>query len=210
MKLKYYLRGLGTGIIFTAIILTIVYSYKTTDHKVMERAKELGMVMKDDNTEDNLGTQEPDTTTKQQSEAQSDTTTEPQSITQADTTTKEPQSDVQPDTTTEPQSETQPDTTTKEPQTEAEPDTTTKEPQTEAEPDTTVELSNGKVSFTISKGMTSETVSAKLQELGIIEDAKDYNKYLIENGYSNRVRAGVYEISKGSTYEQITDILVKK
>ena len=44
MRLKYYLRGLGTGIIFTSIILAIIYSYRTTDAKIIERAKELGMI----------------------------------------------------------------------------------------------------------------------------------------------------------------------
>ena len=45
MKIKYYLRGLGTGIIFTTIVLMIIYSYRTTDSKTIERARELGMVM---------------------------------------------------------------------------------------------------------------------------------------------------------------------
>ncbi|MGN0376052.1 MAG: hypothetical protein ACI4ED_00295 [Suilimivivens sp.] len=47
MKLKYYLRGLGTGIIVTAVIMGVTLgSRKETlsDREIMERAAELGMV----------------------------------------------------------------------------------------------------------------------------------------------------------------------
>lgn len=46
MKLKYYLRGLGIGIVVTAVILSISLHGKTspmTDDEVKARAKELGM-----------------------------------------------------------------------------------------------------------------------------------------------------------------------
>ena len=47
MKLKYYLRGLGIGILVTAAILTIVYHTKgsMSDSQIMKRAAQLGMVM---------------------------------------------------------------------------------------------------------------------------------------------------------------------
>lgn len=51
MKLKYYLRGLGIGIIITTIVLMIAYSgYKTelTDEEIIKRAEALGMVMEED------------------------------------------------------------------------------------------------------------------------------------------------------------------
>lgn len=49
MKLKYYLRGLGVGIICTAIIMGIALSgkekEKLTEAEIVERARLLGMVM---------------------------------------------------------------------------------------------------------------------------------------------------------------------
>lgn len=49
MKLKYYLRGLGVGIICTAIIMGIALSGKEkerlTEAEIIERARLLGMVM---------------------------------------------------------------------------------------------------------------------------------------------------------------------
>ena len=45
MKLKYYLRGLGIGIVVTAIIMSITNkSEEMTDAEIKMRALELGMV----------------------------------------------------------------------------------------------------------------------------------------------------------------------
>ncbi len=51
MKLKYYLRGLGIGIIITTILLMIAFAlHKSTmtDADIIARAKQLGMVMPED------------------------------------------------------------------------------------------------------------------------------------------------------------------
>lgn len=56
MKLKYYLRGLGVGIICTAIIMGIALSgngkEKLTDAEIIERARILGMVMPEEEEEE--------------------------------------------------------------------------------------------------------------------------------------------------------------
>ena len=47
MRLKYYLRGLGIGIVVTAMIMGVSANGKTeslTDAQIIARAKELGMV----------------------------------------------------------------------------------------------------------------------------------------------------------------------
>ena len=49
MKLKYYLRGIGIGMIVTTIILMIAFAVHKeqplTDEEIRMRATELGMVM---------------------------------------------------------------------------------------------------------------------------------------------------------------------
>ena len=50
MKLKYYLRGLGIGIIVTTVILAVSFSkkeIKMSDEEIMARAAQLGMVMQE-------------------------------------------------------------------------------------------------------------------------------------------------------------------
>lgn len=47
MKLKYYLRGMGAGMIFAALIMGVALGGRTetlSDSEIIERAKELGMV----------------------------------------------------------------------------------------------------------------------------------------------------------------------
>lgn len=48
MKRKYYIRGIGVGILFATIVLFTAYSVtgagKMTDEEIMRRAEELGMV----------------------------------------------------------------------------------------------------------------------------------------------------------------------
>lgn len=63
MKLKYYLRGLGVGIVVTAVILTIAnhLGNKMSDEDIIKRAAKLGMVMKED--ESLFPPTEPETTT---------------------------------------------------------------------------------------------------------------------------------------------------
>ena len=71
MKLKYYLRGLGIGIIVTTLVLMVAFSgkkEKLSDQEIMQRAEQLGMVMADEGqtetepeteaeTEENTGTE---------------------------------------------------------------------------------------------------------------------------------------------------------
>ena len=55
MKLKYYLRGLGIGIIVTTVILMISFpgkEEKLTDEEIIARAKQLGMVMPEEDSPD--------------------------------------------------------------------------------------------------------------------------------------------------------------
>ena len=44
MKLKYFLRGLGVGMVVTALVLCIAYRNSSSGKSVVEQAKELGMV----------------------------------------------------------------------------------------------------------------------------------------------------------------------
>ncbi len=59
MKLKYYLRGMGIGIVLTAVIMGIVLggsSNKMSDAEVIRRAKQLGMVEAENTLSEYSGT----------------------------------------------------------------------------------------------------------------------------------------------------------
>ena len=103
MKLKYYLRGLGVGIVVTAVILTIAnhLGNKMSDEDIIKRAAKLGMVMKED--ESLFPPTEPETTTLEPtspSPAEQETTAVKPA--EPETTTPEPTTSVptEPETTT--------------------------------------------------------------------------------------------------------------
>ncbi len=50
MRLKYYMRGLGVGILISTVVLFVAFRFQKveiSDEEVIQRAKELGMVMDD-------------------------------------------------------------------------------------------------------------------------------------------------------------------
>lgn len=105
MKRKYYIRGIGVGILFATIILFTAYSVtgggKMTDEEIMRRAEELGMVRAGSLLE-NLNRSTEDTATNDTTEGSStnDTTADTSSSTDEDT------QDTEADTTTEADSST--------------------------------------------------------------------------------------------------------
>lgn len=177
MKLRYYLRGLGIGILVTAaLFLSMKDSAKPmTDAQVIARAKELGMI---------------------ENPVLSDLETETESDEQEETITESsvPQETV-PETT-----ETEAESTAEEP-TEAE--------LTEAE-STEPSQAESTVIIVVNKGDGSDTVSRKLYEAGLVEDAKTFDRYLMQNGYDRKIAAGSHEIPVNASDKEIAEILCRR
>lgn len=54
MRFKYYLKGLGIGIIFATLIMTVssvIHNNNLSDEEIIKRAEKLGMVMLESETE---------------------------------------------------------------------------------------------------------------------------------------------------------------
>ena len=187
MKITYFLRGLGIGIIFSALILSVAFrssDSSMTDEMVIERAKELGMVDVGDSDDelDKLLSKKEDTTKEESSEAQ--TSTEELSSESDTTGTASTEGQTTQAVTTE-------EATTQEKTEEA---ATTEAPKKKT-PKT--------VSITISRGMYSVLVSETLVSLGVIDDAASFNKYLNDNGYAGRLVVGTYKLTPGEDYDSI-------
>lgn len=184
MKLKYYLRGLGVGIVVTAVILTIAnhLGNKMSDEDIIKRAAKLGMVMKED--ESLFPPTEPETTTPEP--------TSP-SPTEQDTTAVKP---------AEPKTKT-PEPTTPVP---TEPETTTPVP---AEPQTSGVVIHT-ATITVTSGMYSEAVSQKLEEAGIVKNWREFNEYLTSNGYAERLQTGTHSFNSEMDFNEIAEILVSR
>lgn len=65
------------------------------------------------------------------------------------------------------------------------------------------------VTVTIEFGVTSYHVSQMLEELGLVDDAVEFDNSLCEKGYSRKISAGVYEIAVGTSEDEIIDIITK-
>ena len=198
--MKMYLRGLGIGIIVTAIILIIARNTgnKMSDREIIERAEELGMVMKE-TTSDKLFPDEEETT--------ENTTTE-------NTTTEAPTTETP---TTEAPTTEAPTTeapTTEAPTTEA---PTTEAPTTEAptqpptQPptipqDTTVVTAK----IVITRGMYSEAISQAMERTGVISDWRKFNDFLEANGYAERLQTGTFTLKSTMTNDEMAKILTSR
>ena len=203
MKLKYYLRGLGIGMAVTALILGISFSGRQgqeaqtlTDEQIRERASELGMV---DSSELTLAAL--------QNSAQPQTTMEPE-VTEEPETTTEPEVTAEPEMTTKPEVTAEPEMTTK-PEVTAEPEMTTK-PEATKEPELITAPEQSQTTITIKKGSDSGSVSRVLYEAGLVENAKAFDNYLCNNGYSRSINPGIYEIAPGTSEEEIAKIITGK
>lgn len=187
MRLKYFLRGIGIGIIVTTIILTIshISNRKMTDNEIIDRALELGMSFS--------GTQQ-ETTTESASETGSDKTA-------VENTTEAAAETIQESTAEMPSEE-----TTQEPVLEQ----TTAVQTTAAVSTETLSVEVVSCSIEIVPGMSSRTVCDMLKQNGIIEDAADFDRYLVNTGYDDKIRAGEILVNSGMTYEELTSVLYKK
>lgn len=65
------------------------------------------------------------------------------------------------------------------------------------------------VTIVINKGYGSDKVSRILEDAGLVEDAKEFDKYLCDKGYSRRISAGEYKIAPGTGEKDIAEIITK-
>ena len=197
MKLKYYVRGLGIGIVFATLLCVISFKVSgkadMSDTEVIKRAEALGMIMKTDILKEE--TSEEETLEKETTTENKDNKEETESESEADT--KETVNESKAETV----AETLPAQT--EPVTEAIIQT---EAVTEAvtEPVKTV-IEN--ISVDVISGMDSGSVSKLLYAAGVVNDAAEFDRYLVNNNYANNIRTGNYVIPKGSSYDEIAKIL---
>lgn len=222
MKLKYFLRGLGSGVVVTALILSIAHGgdkETMSDQEIIRRAEQLGMVQQ----ERDLLTEATKTPT---------ITNEVTPTITGEETDKNFTDDImamateaaKPSKEAEPTKEVTPtkDATSEEevtPTKEAEPTkaeatvsptkapTPTIEPTKEATP--TKAVGEKKV-ITIVSGMWSDQVARELQAMGVVESATEFDQYLVKNGYANRIVVGTFQIPEGASYEEIANIITSR
>lgn len=204
MKLKYYLRGLGVGIIYTAIVMGIALSGNKketlTDAEIIERARLLGMVME----EEKLDSKEQDSEKK---EAGKDSVSEQNSV----SVTPEKQN---PQDTESQEDKSSEESEQKEEESDSEEDDEESDKQSDSDLSDSENVvshpsgdSQDVVELEIREGEYSDVISKKLFQAGLIPDAEKFNAYMTQKGVDDSLRIGVHLIPVGSTADEIIEIL---
>ncbi|MGG0716491.1 hypothetical protein ABE096_02665 [Robertmurraya massiliosenegalensis] len=66
-----------------------------------------------------------------------------------------------------------------------------------------------KFTLEIEQNMSTEKIANTLAEEQIIEDATEFEQYLIDNGYHTKVQIGRFELNSDMDYEEISKIITK-
>lgn len=233
-RLKYYLRALGIGIIVTALLMG--YSQKPpqmSDEEILRRAAELELEGQREVLADlATATPEPENSLESDAAISAESTASPvpgPTVEPAAGTTPKPM--VEPGASATPKPTAEPAVSptpkpTEEPVASPTPKPTeepvasptpkpTEEPAVSPTPKPTEEPTvspapAGDVAIlVISRGESSMTVSRNLQELGLVEDYRAFDRFLCDNGYDHSISTGTHEIPLGATYEEIAGIICK-
>lgn len=233
MNKKYYFRGLGLGIIVTAVIMGIALSGGTkkrtmTDDEIIARAKELGMT---ENTRllepsgeeaadgtGSDGAKEPETVKEpvkkdvavaaQKPGAEDG---DPQEETPEETSKETSQEEASPvdkaDARTEKTGQTAEKPQDKKPAANTNEMTKPDDEEASGQKASAGQTAAAVESVTIVSGDGSYTVAKKLAEAGIVSSAASFDTFLCERGYDKRLRTGTFQIPADASDEQIARIV---
>lgn len=219
MELKYYLRGLGIGIAMTAIIMGIALSGKRTmtDEEIVARAKELGLVENTvllNDTDDDAAQVDADDVNEigqsiEQQPQENDTAAiggteqDQDDMAAADGMEADPDDAVSDDVNSDEDTATGQD------------DVTIGSTEADSATDSETESGNANEAITfaalktitIKGGEGSYTVAKKLEDVGVVTSAANFDTFLCEHGYDKRLRTGTFSIPADASDEQIARII---
>ncbi|WP_443594302.1 hypothetical protein [Agathobacter sp.] len=188
MRLKYYLRGLGLGIIFAVIIMMIGFhgnKQSMSDTEIIEKAKTLGMVeaKKSSGTvADEYNSEKTDSSATNSDDSSQKSEAKPGSEMQEGQTQQ------------------------KDTQQEAVVPAADAQPETVAPQDTTATT----YTITVTSQDTCRTIAEKLKALGLVDDAEQFRIYMGQKGVDHFIADGDHSISQGASYDDIISILTQK
>lgn len=205
MKLKYFLRALGIGIVVTTILMGVSENPTISDEVVRERAQKLGMIdgsslLLSDLQENSKDTEE-NTPKSEQTEIpltkedDNNEETDKEMILQDDINNADDMqnTEVVPEEAVDGKNNAEPDSSTQD---------VVETPEEEKKSDIII--------IRIPGGASSVSVSRQLEQEGLVDDATEYDRFLCANGYDKVISVGTYEIPWGSSEEEIAKIITKR
>ena len=189
MRLKYYLRGIGIGILFATILLSISFYFgkgyllksDLTDEEIIAKATELGMVMPEDVTDSE------DNSDESIDESIDESTDDTSMDDSSDTNEVSNDGSIDPDRISM--------------------DEAVKQAENDSK---TTEESVTYVPFTVNPGDSSDAVALRLQKAGLVDSATEFNTYMNKLKVDNLIQAGTFYVKQGSSYDDLVALLVNK
>ena len=218
MKLRYQMRGLGIGMIVTALLMGLTAEkVPLSDAEIRARAAELGMIESDalkltDIQNVPAGSPSPEQNGAGETEFGT-ANSEPDSEESRGASGEEEQpgsegasgEEEQPGSEGASGEEEQPGSGGSSGEAgQSGPEGTSGE---EGQPDS--RPAGEMVTITVEPGITSYRVCIMLEEAGLVEDAAEFDTYLCENGYSRKIDSGTYEIPMGISEEEIAKMITR-
>lgn len=198
MKRKYYLRGLGIGILITALVFSFAGPSEMTEEEIIKRAEALGYVKMEDATP-SIGLKEllensTPAPTKATEETMTPIPTEEPTIVPEATEIPAPTPIEVVTTSTPVPTETPAPTSTPIP-------TITLVPTTEPTTAPMVEIVTAAI--TVERGNSAIMVCEKIEAAGILKNGNELLNYLIKNNLVDYINVGTYTMSSDMTLEEI-------
>lgn len=227
MKRKYYMRGLGFGILITAILCAVALPNKAksiSDAEVIARAKELGYVKKEEGVtaEDINKIKDNEKVTGTPQVTGENDVTPPVTDVSEETPGPTPTPDPTPAPPDAPEEPEKPASSTPKPTEKATPApkatatatpkptitvVPTKTPGPTATAVPTKTPSSGAYTVTVERGATAQRVADRLEEMGAIADADAFVSYLKKQNLTDFINIGKFTIPQGASHADIAKIL---
>lgn len=190
MKFRYFLRGLGVGILFASILLLAAYrdnvsSNRLSDAEIKKKARALGMVEADSMIGSLL--------TEQNSSEENKVDSESESKKEIDTSGGTENQDGQDDAEEE--------------DIDKETGSQNQDDSSEQADESDTAKPGGTVVISIERGDSSFPICQRLQALGMIDNASEFDSYMVENGYASRIRVGTHKLTKGMSFKEIAEAI---
>lgn len=214
MKLRYYMRGLGIGLLVSVLILVLSGNTgkRMTDEEIKKRATQLGMVegtkevLSDigkttEPTEKPIEKQEPAKGVVQEKEVEEEPVEE---AVKEEKPEEEPVEEITPEKPAENVSE-----PTEEEQKQDEIEALKKAAEEVAEKAQDINP-NAIVTLLVQSGDSSVAVAKRAEAAGLVESATDFDRFLCQNGYDKSICVGNYEVPIGATQEEIAKIITRR
>ena len=199
MRLKDYLKGLGTGIFIAAVLMGTVTSKNIkpmTDEEIKSRAEELGMVEESRVLAPTKNDSKEDTEISERKESKENIDKEDVSV------TNDVEKEITDGNKDDPASVSE-----VEPVKESMGTGSEELPELSNTEEVVEEEQHGTFVLEIASGTSSYSVAKLLEKGKVIEDAEAFDTYLCDNNYDNKINHGIFKIPENSDYEQIAKII---